>query len=438
MTTSNEFLRQLGTGPNLRDYQHASKIFVSDNFRLSPKQDFLYHVEFDLNKDVIGYPNEQLLEVGILVKNANLPKYRTDTKTFNAYNRPNVVQSKIKYDPVTITFHDDSADVVRNFWYAYYSYFYRDSDYDLTTYQQPHLYTERTTKEWGYTPRDRGRVNRPRIINAIKIYSLHRKQFTEYVLVNPVITAFQHGDHASDGNGTMQHTMTVEFETVLYQYGWIAPDQNTSFATLHYDKTPSPLTPQGGGTTSIFGPGGAVAGIDGVIYQLGQGDIFGAGISIWRGIQNFEGKDLGKIAVDEFKQIGKDIINGQNPLNKIQIPTLGGLISGGGAVNSGPQTFGTPRNSTTNTVFGQQTGGPSSPTGATEKLLAASPANTPVHFNSINDLLAGIGTRSTGSTFAGTVSSNGEAVAQTFPVNITDNINSYPLQKQSTNQGKIN
>ena len=113
----------------IKDYKHATRIFVDDNYSMSPKYGFVYYVVFELNPAIANIPNNQYAqELGMLVKSVTLPKFTIDTKTHNAYNRPNIVQNKIKYDPVSIMFHDDQGDRVRNFWYDYYSYFYRDPD----------------------------------------------------------------------------------------------------------------------------------------------------------------------------------------------------------------------------------------------------------------------------------------------------------------------
>lgn len=435
----NEFLKQIGGGTNLKDYKHASKIFVADNFRLAPKFDFLFHVEFDINPAALpSFTSTSLLEVGMMVKSVNLPKYKVETKTYNAYNRPNIVQTKLSYDPVSITFHDDSADLVRRFWYDYYDYYYRNSDYAQSTYQQPHVYNNRMSQAWGYSPRPNTNGSTTRAINAIKIYSLHRRRFAEYILVNPIITSFQHGEHNTENSGTLSHTMNVEFETVLYQYGWIAPDQNISFATLHYDKTPSPLTPQGGGTDSILGPGGLMSAIDGVANQLGQGNIFGAAFTGFMSYQNLKDVDLKKIASEELKQIGKDIITGNNPLSKIQIPTVGGLLGKANVPNSNPQVFGYGGDNGgagINTGLGSQIGGIRSPNGATAGVPVSGVANTPVKFDSIDDLLVDIGSRSNTPQYAATITTNGEAVAETFPVNTKNNIRTFELP--NTTQGKI-
>jgi hypothetical protein len=57
----------------------------------------------------------------------DLPKFTINNETLNQYNRKRVVQTKINYDPVTLTFHDDGGDNVRKMWYAYYNYYYKDA-----------------------------------------------------------------------------------------------------------------------------------------------------------------------------------------------------------------------------------------------------------------------------------------------------------------------
>ena len=51
------------------------------------------------------------------------------------------------------------------------------------------------------------------------------------------------------------------------------------FATINYDHSPSPLTVLGGGTNSIFGPGGVVDGIGSVMRNFNDGNILGAILS---------------------------------------------------------------------------------------------------------------------------------------------------------------
>jgi len=257
-------VRQVQNTPQtvLRDYRHAARIFVDGNFRLSPKYNFLFYVEFDLNPLITNISNTTTQELGMIVKSVNLPKYTIGFKEHNAYNRKNYVQNNIKYDAVTISFHDDQSDTVRSFWYDYYSYYYRDPDYADATYTAPTKYNSRQTFDWGYTPRpavgyNQSAANQPyQYIQAIRIYSLYQKNFSEYELINPIITSFKHGDHVNGEQGLMSHDMTVQFETVKYMTGYTTTGTVGGYIDLHYDNTPSPLTGSGGTQLIPDGMGG--------------------------------------------------------------------------------------------------------------------------------------------------------------------------------------
>ena len=113
----------------LRDFQHASKTFRSDNYAFAPKFKFLFHVYFDINKDYIPsaatWPTDA--NFGLAVKSVQLPKYTVDLTTLNQYNRKRVVQTKLKYDPINIVFHDDNKGLMNQLWYTYYTYYFNGS-----------------------------------------------------------------------------------------------------------------------------------------------------------------------------------------------------------------------------------------------------------------------------------------------------------------------
>lgn len=237
----------------LRSYQHAARIFTDADYRLSPKYGFLFYVEFDFNPLITSLSNTTAQELGMIVKNVTLPKYSVETKTHNAYNRVNIVQNKIKYDPISIIFHDDQADNVRNFWFDYYNFYYRDPDYADATYSSPHKYQNRPSFDWGYSPKatvgyNNANGSQPyQYIQAIRIYSLYQKNFSEYELINPTITKFDHGEHANGENTSLlQHSMSVQFETVKYYTGYTTANTVGGYIDLHYDNQPSPISPEDG------------------------------------------------------------------------------------------------------------------------------------------------------------------------------------------------
>ena len=310
------FFQQALTGPNLRDYRHGQRTFVDSLYRLSPKYTHLFHVYFDLNPSVASVTQNEQIEIGMMAKTADLPKFSITQKTYNAYNRKNIAQDKINYDPVRFTLHDDSADVVRNFWYDYYSYYYRDADYSEEMYRMQHKYSLRQQKGWGFSPK----ADSP-YLTAIRIYSLHQKQFSAYNLINPIITDFAHGQHQQGSNDVMQHEMTIAYEAVQYAYGTVSNGTVQGFNVMHYDNTPSPLSSLGGGTRSILGPGGLVDTIGGTLTNLNQGNYLGAAFTALRGAQSWKGADLKEIATGEALQVGQNILRGSNPTSQFFVPT---------------------------------------------------------------------------------------------------------------------
>jgi uncharacterized membrane protein len=92
---------------------------------------------------------------------------------------------------------------------------------------------------------------------------------------------------------------------VTYQSGIININNVPGFATIHYDNEPSPLTVLGGGTNSIFGPGGVVDGVGSVIRNVQSGNILGAILTASNTYNN--AKKIKKSAVkEELKGIVKD------------------------------------------------------------------------------------------------------------------------------------
>lgn len=260
-------INEIANGPNVRDYAHAQRLFVGSNFRLNPKNTFLFHIFIDINQNLASdlvANNISLTELGLMVKSTDLPKFSVETKTYNSYNRPNIVQSKIKFDPITVTFHDDNANVVRNFWYDYYRYYFRDSDHGMATYGTEYKYQPQVTGKFGFTRR--ADTYMP-FINSIRLYSLHQKRFSEYILLNPIIKTFRHGTHTQGPEGIMEHTMIIEYENVLYSDGFTTEGSPSGFAELHYDTNPSPLI-LGGNIHRVFGPSGLLDTAENVYKDL--------------------------------------------------------------------------------------------------------------------------------------------------------------------------
>jgi len=311
----NNILGQLLGSPNpgeadLRDWKHASRLFVNNLYRLSPKFNNLFHVFMDINPALSTINVTNQIESGLLAKAISLPKFSIATKTYNAYNRKVVQQEKVSYDPVNITFHDDSADVILGVWQDYFSYYYRDSDYTNTQYNYDSKYHQRQIQNWGYTPKTSNLGNSP-YFNTIQIYTLHQKRFTSYTLVRPVIQTFQHGQLTAGAWETLEHSMTVAYEAVLYASGPVSSGEVLGFDIIHYDNTPSPLA-------GISGIGTGIADlINGDLGFAVEDALSGLGINTGLGLNPGV---IGSPSVS-LAAIGASILRGQNTQSTIFAPT---------------------------------------------------------------------------------------------------------------------
>lgn len=360
----NADLKPIGTDVKTHPYEHATKLFVADNYKLAPKQAFLYYVVLNVNQSVgaglasmVGSATNSVssqslfeqYEAGLLIKRVELPKFNISNKTYNAYNRKNIVSNIISYDPISITFHDDAADVVNRFWNDYYTYYYRDSDYNPEMYSVAHKYEARLRSKWGFSPLNRQLIP---FLKDIQIFSLHNKRFTEYRLINPIITSWRHGVHdSSPNNELMTNSMTIAYETVKYRIGTVNPVDVNGFSLLRYDTTPSPISTSVTNINTNAGIIGAIAtaGSQDLARPDGQGsgrglfsDLLGA-YNLYNNIKNINFKSAAGLTIGQYS-LGalNGVLNGS--LNGQIIPTSGGAPGYTG--NSSSMTAGNP-------LFGQ-------------------------------------------------------------------------------------
>lgn len=316
MGFAQNFLSDVGQGffgnDYLRDFQHASKTFRSDNYAYAPKFKFLFHVYFDINKDFIpsaaSWPSDA--NFGLAVKSVQLPKYSVDLTTLNQYNRNRVVQTKIKYDPVNIVFHDDNNNLIRKMWYTYYTYYYkdatqRDGSNEMTVARpgdnagalfdmnRRSIYDNDITgnNDWGYIG-ESGTNSQTNIGNligasktpffrAINIYGFNQHNFVLYRLINPIIESFSHDTYDYTAkDSTMEHQMTLRYETVKYYQGAVSGKTPAQMVKQfgdqsHYDTMLSPISKPGSNAT-ILGQGGLLDAAGGIMDDLENGNILGA------------------------------------------------------------------------------------------------------------------------------------------------------------------
>ncbi len=347
--------KQIITGDTLRDWQHASDIFVSNNYELAPRVAFSYHVTFDINPAVLASPwgtemAQELKEfsnLSLLVKDVTWPSMEFSIKKLNAYNRPHYIQTKATHQAVILGLHDDNASLAQKFITFYQAYYYRDT-VTLNGSQQGALggptgdaaqnamryHNEITTprqgsSQWGYTtayPPANSSGELVPLLSSITIYSMALKKNQGVVLLNPVINRIQGGKYAySESTSTVGIELTLDYEgisTFISTGNDVIPNfgQNSS----HYDKGPSPLTPQGGGSKSILGQGGAIDSASAVFSQFKEGNYLGGLFTAARAGNTLKSANFSAMAGNEaFGLIGQAISSaGKNNPASISVPVV--------------------------------------------------------------------------------------------------------------------
>jgi len=251
------------------DWRHARRLFIDDTFRLAPRQKFLFYVNFEIDKTAVrstGFVDKHANEVGYLVKTAEMPKFSFDSTTKNQYNRKKILYKMINYDPLNLVFHDDSAGVINAMWALYYGYYIHDRHNSNFAYSSNHYRPTNTQQDQFRYGLD-NQITVP-FLKSVSLYTMSRRRFLGYTLVNPRIKSWQHGSGDYSSSEGVENSMQLEYEAVTYSGGEVSVGVPKGFATLHYDTTPSPLTVAGGGVSNIFGDGGVLNGLEGIFGDL--------------------------------------------------------------------------------------------------------------------------------------------------------------------------
>lgn len=266
----NSFLGGVLDGsPQLKDFQHADRLYVRDTYARAPKFGFLYFVSFNINTAAINsnslWRNSFYRNVGLLVKRADLPKFSIETEVVNQYNRKTVVQKAIKYNPITLDLHDDNSDITRDLWKHYFEYYFADSK-AIDGVPVGFNDTKYTADAYSYGLNNGQKAP---FFNSVDVYVLHQQRFDRYTIVNPIITDWSHDTvDQNDAAKVLSNKLTLAYETVTYSQGAI--QQLTSGFKAFYDKEPSPLNIGGKGSSTLFGPGGLIDGASSIFGANGS------------------------------------------------------------------------------------------------------------------------------------------------------------------------
>jgi hypothetical protein len=190
---NNKLLANNSSTATVRDWQHAARMFTDSNQIYGPKQKFLFHVAFHINKRAlrnVALGTTYSTQINMLVKSVSLPKFTVTTDVANQYNRKKNIQQRVTYDTITLKFHDDNLGLINQLWQNYFSYYYADS----SSARVPGAYNRTAIKKFNYIRSNYGLDNGSTapFFDYITIYQMAQGQYVSYKLINPIFASWNH------------------------------------------------------------------------------------------------------------------------------------------------------------------------------------------------------------------------------------------------------
>jgi hypothetical protein len=327
----------------LGDFQHAARLYNSQAMRLAPKGKWMYHVVFNINPSAIISSSFDVQKYGtainMLVKTIDLPKFKISVDRPQQYNRKKAVQTKLEYNDISLTFHDDNLGLTTGMWTMYYGYYYGDSKHSgsagtassggflsgmgnllgtiagtvpgvntrlgavagllgSSASGVPAAYQRNTTKGETFNKFRYGLDNGSSVpfFTSIQIYQLARHTYQSYTLINPIITQWSHESLNASSSESSQNSMSIAYEAVIYGQGQVKSGDPAGFGTTYYDKMPSPLSLLGGGVATLFGTAGVLGGLGSILNDIGSGNFnlgtIAKGINVARNLKSLSKEGL--------------------------------------------------------------------------------------------------------------------------------------------------
>ena len=210
-------------------------------------------------------------------------------------------------------------------WAIYYGYYIGDRQNPAAAYSENKYRPTKTVMDNFRYGMDND-ITAP-FFKSVTIYTMSRRRFLGYTLVNPRIKTWNHGNAEYASSDFMESQMTLEYEAVKYSAGTVTYNNPTGFANLHYDTVPSPLSVAGGGVSTLTGEGGVLDGLEQIFGDIGSGatfDSFGGflGTAI-KSVNTYQ--NIKNLTTDQLKYEAIYILS--NPANiATAFSTVGGVV----------------------------------------------------------------------------------------------------------------
>lgn len=205
----------------LKDSAWANKYFGGQTMSNIPKRKFTYACGFIPNRSAFS-----TLEGGIelaralstntyifMAKTFEPPSYKIDSEILDQYNKKRVIQTRINYDPVSITFHDDVDNKITQLVDMYVKYYYSDSlNVDYLNWRLDTTSDFVNEGFWGSRlPKEKN------LFQAIWVAWINGGSVTYAIMYNPIASDIKFDTLDYSDNTPLEISMTFDYEGVVFK-----------------------------------------------------------------------------------------------------------------------------------------------------------------------------------------------------------------------------
>jgi hypothetical protein len=197
-----------------------------------PKSKFMFYVRFlrtgasslnsdgsvNIAADIISDQNVSA-DIGFVVKHMDRPRINFETETINQYNKKRVIQKKVTYNPIQLTFHDTIDNQVYRMFQSYFEFYFADSQHSSTFDWTNDVISSQiigTDIGWGFIGSNltAGLAN---YFTTVEVYQVFSGYYNQYDLINPKFLRFEPDQlDYSDGQSTNEITLELAYEGVNF------------------------------------------------------------------------------------------------------------------------------------------------------------------------------------------------------------------------------
>lgn len=252
----------------LKDPRFASRFFKLRDATLDgiPRHKFMFWTNWVRAAGEGGPRNYGRWEDGVsfLVKSVEKPRINFANETLSQYNKKRVVQTKIDYQPIRMSFYDTYDDRFLKMFLEYFKYYYADPNAQTgaawtpdTVFSEFNIVDE--GRGVGFVPPYLDVASGQRVANTgnfferLEIVQFGSNYFTEFWLINPKIVSYDPDDYDhTDINTPAVTNISVAYESIV----WSAVNEplNERIAQRLQNPEHTSGSPTGGPTN---GPDGA-------------------------------------------------------------------------------------------------------------------------------------------------------------------------------------